>query len=263
MSFFARPDSPPPRAPSPDVLPEPLPCHRHPRRVASQPKVRSPHHSPALPPGLHARTRTLQSARSADVLSIRSKSSDDSHSSVHSLTMRPVKTRTTLGVYDSPSPRSTPSTSPSPTPSPASSSRNSPDFTRRHRRTLSVVVPHPGSLSPNTTTDSLLPPVPSVPAAYTYTGPKHIICPKPMSFTPIYLPDIEELSHPPPVAPPRTTVRVNAVEQKSPTGTTASKTPSPPLPPLEKHRSMGIACLKFFGRGMRKQQQQPVSVPVV
>ena len=64
MSIFVRPDSPPPRQPSPDITPTPLPYPHHPRRVASQPKFRPV--SPARPPGLQLPTRTVQPARSYD-----------------------------------------------------------------------------------------------------------------------------------------------------------------------------------------------------
>lgn len=64
MSIFVRPDSPPPRQPSPDIAPAPLPYPHHPRRVVSQPKIRAV--SPVLPPGLQFPTRTVQPARSYD-----------------------------------------------------------------------------------------------------------------------------------------------------------------------------------------------------
>ena len=67
MSIFVRPESPPPRQPSPDITPAPLPYPHHPRRVASQPKIRVCSPSPSRPPGLQSPpTRTLQSARSYD-----------------------------------------------------------------------------------------------------------------------------------------------------------------------------------------------------
>lgn len=64
MSIFVRPDSPPPRQPSPDIMPAALPYPHHPRRVVSQPKIRAV--SPARPPGLQLPTRTVQYARSYD-----------------------------------------------------------------------------------------------------------------------------------------------------------------------------------------------------
>jgi hypothetical protein len=66
MSTFSRPDSPPPRQPSPDIALAPLPYPRHPRRVVSQPKIRAV--SPARPPGLQLPARTVHYARSYDHL---------------------------------------------------------------------------------------------------------------------------------------------------------------------------------------------------
>ncbi|KDR83619.1 hypothetical protein GALMADRAFT_133048 [Galerina marginata CBS 339.88] len=231
MSIFVRPASPPPRQPSPDVLPAPLPYPRHPRRVPSQPKIRV--HSPALPPGLNARTKPLHSARSYDFMSTReTKFSDDGHASPHS--PRP-RTLSTLNA----SPASTPSSSPAP------SSRNSPDFTSRHRRTLSVALPYSSSPSPSPTVESEAPPVPPLP--YRYTGPQHIVCPKPMSLTsvatPILLSDIEAARHTAPVPTMPPILEPKGFEQKY------------TLPALEKHKSMGIACLKFFG--LRSPTRQP------
>ncbi|KIM46064.1 hypothetical protein M413DRAFT_441127 [Hebeloma cylindrosporum] len=175
MSIFVRPDSPPPRQPSPDIIPEPLPYPHHPRRIPSRPKIR------------------IHSARSYDFLSIKQETlSDDGHCSLRSA--RP-RTRSNLNV----SPVTTPSSSPAP----------------------SSTYSHP----------------PSVP--YHYTGPKHIICPKPVSCIPITLP---ELTHPSPVLP-------------GPPVPIMDKKPTPP--PLQKPKSMGIACLKFFG--IRTSPSQPQS----
>jgi hypothetical protein len=73
MSIFVRPDSPPPRQPSPDIPHTPLPYPHHPRRVTSQPKFRAV--SPARPPGLQVPSRTIQPTRSHDHL--RNVHSDD------------------------------------------------------------------------------------------------------------------------------------------------------------------------------------------
>jgi hypothetical protein len=195
MSIFVRPDSPPPRQPSPDILPEPLPYPHHPRRIPFQPKVR------------------IHSARSYDFLNTKpTKHSDDGHCSLRSA--RP-RTRSNLNV----SPVTTPSSSPAP------SSRNSQEFSQR---TLSIpyAFPHP-SPSPSPVLGA-----PTVP--YRYTGPKHIICPKPVACTPIILPEL--------IAPTPAVLAPPILEKK-------------PLPPLEKHKSMGIACLKFFG--IRTPPRQP------
>ena len=66
MSIFVRPDSPPPRQPSPDIPTAPLPYPHHPRRTVSHPKIRA--ESPTHPPGLQVPTRTVQYARSYDHL---------------------------------------------------------------------------------------------------------------------------------------------------------------------------------------------------
>ncbi|KAF8974433.1 hypothetical protein BDZ97DRAFT_1911615 [Flammula alnicola] len=227
MSIFVRPDSPPPRQPSPDILPTPLPYPHHPRRVPSQPKIRV--HSPTVPPGLHTRTQTLHSPRSCDFFTNKAENSDDGHSSLDTTRKRTRSTVTSTLAGSSLT--STPSTSRSP------SLRNSPDFAPHHRRTLSVAFPSqsPPS-SPSPAPSDSAPPVPSVP--YRYTGPKHIVSPKPVACTPIVLPEVDEhrsdVYYPPP---------------------TLERKPTPVLPALEKHKSMGIACLKFFG--IRTPSRQP------
>jgi hypothetical protein len=181
MSIFVRPDSPPPRQPSPDILPEPLPYPHHPRRIPSRPKIR------------------IHSARSYDFLNIKQESlSDDGHCSLRST--RP-RTRSNLNV----SPVTTPSSSPAP--------------------------PSAFSYSPSA------PPVP-----YRYTGPKHIICPKPVSCTPITLPELNPSTN-------------SSLALPAPPGPVTEKKPT--LPPLQKPKSMGIACLKFFG--IRTSPSQPQS----
>jgi hypothetical protein len=180
MSIFVRPDSPPPRQPSPDILPEPLPYPHHPRRIPSRPKIR------------------VHSARSYDFLSIKQESlSDDGHCSLRSA--RP-RIRSNLNV----SPVTTPSSSPAP----------------------SLTFSH----SPS--------------APYRYTGPKHIICPKPVSCTPITIPELDLSANSSPTLP-----------LPAPPSPVAEKKPT--LPPLQKPKSMGIACLKFFG--IRTSPNQPQS----
>ena len=75
MSIFVRPDSPPPRQPSPEIPHAPLPYPHHPRRAISQPKIKPV--SPARPPGLQLPVRTVQSARSYDQIPS-ARSADDS-----------------------------------------------------------------------------------------------------------------------------------------------------------------------------------------
>jgi hypothetical protein len=69
MSIFVRPDSPPPRQPSPDIPPAPLPYPHHPRRAVSQPKIKV--YSPSRPPGLQSPTKTIKPVRSYDQNSLR------------------------------------------------------------------------------------------------------------------------------------------------------------------------------------------------
>lgn len=194
-----RPDSPPPRQPSPDILPTPLPYPRHPRRIHSQPKIKL-QASPALPPGLRPKP-----ARSYDFL--RTDTHDDARSSLYS-----------ARKHTQSSTASTPSSSRAP-------SVKNVHFAPTHRRTLSIAFPSPPS------TPSPAPSEHSLTVPYRYTGPRHIVCPQPVSGVPIVLPDLDlprsEVRFPP-AAPPEDTV-----------------TQAPPA--LERHKSMGIACLKFFG----------------
>lgn len=248
-SIFVRPDSPPPRQPSPDFFPAPLPYPHHPRRIASHPKIRV--HTPTIPPGLHGRTKTLQSARSCDVLSSRLAESRDPQSS---------STR---------SPKLTVSSMSSPRSSPASSARNSPDFVPHHRRTLSVAFATPESsrsASPTATAVEhhiqQVPPVPSVP--YRYTGPQHIICPtpvalnKPIIFTQRNSADatVEEIHFQVPV-PSTPSPPLSDEKPKTRSSVESEGAAAAPVPPLEKHKSMGIACLKFFGIRSNSARQSP------
>ncbi|KAF9476479.1 hypothetical protein BDN70DRAFT_167387 [Pholiota conissans] len=237
MSLFVRPDSPPPRQPSPDILPVPLPYPHHPRRIASQPKIRVHSPGPLVPPGLQGRNKTLYTARSCDFPQVempREKSpfSDDGHSSIQSARERTHSTATpTLTVSSVPN---TPSSSRPP------SVKSSLEFAPRHRRTMSVAFPNPPA-SPSLAQNERSLSVPEVP--YRYTGPRRIVLPQPVSTTPvIMLPDIDQ---------PGSEVRF-------PPRTTTEK---PRLPPLEKHKSMGVACLKFFG--IRSASRRPPNDRVV
>jgi len=248
-SFYARPDSPPPRQPSPDILPPSLP--HPPRRISSQPRI---HVQP--PPGLagHERTKTLHSARSYDFLSPRTRPStfpeDDERRSLRS-GRRPSRSNLTVSPVSSP--RS----------SPSSSVRSTPDFVPRHRRNPSVAFnlsSASSSPSPNffkhsdTHLQAQAPPAVVSLTPYRYTGPQHIICPKPVSLTTptIIIPDIVDVDVTPrvqqfepetqPDMPHPISIPTQMREFKA-----SSYKPDPVLPPLEKHKSMGIACLKFFG----------------
>ncbi|KAF9534199.1 hypothetical protein CPB83DRAFT_889202 [Crepidotus variabilis] len=218
MAQFQRPESPPPRQPSPDITLEALP---HPRRVASQPKIRV--HTPTI----RGSNRTLHSMRSVDFLrdghrTPVSTTSEDGHS-IASLPSPRQRTRSSYLSPSSPSP-SSPSSSPSP---------------RNHRRTLSVAIPSP-SPSPTPTMVQPLPPVPSVPAIY--KGQSTIICPQPVSYKPYML-----------------TPTDSEVTARSPPSASPSLLSVKGLPPLEKHKNMGVACLRFF----RIKAKSPSSVTAV
>ena len=193
-----RPDSPPPRQPSPDILPAPLPYPRHPRRIHSQPKIKI-HPSPALPPGLRPKP-----ARSYDFLR-----TDTDNSSAR---------KQTQSILAPSSTQSTPCSSRAP-------SVKNVHFAPTHRRTLSVAFPSPPS------TPSPAPSEHSLTVPYRYTGPRHIVSPQPVSAVPIVLPDLDL---------PRSGVRFPPAALPEDTVTQAP-------PALERHKSMGMACLKFFG----------------
>ena len=177
MSIFVRPASPPPRQPSPDIMPAPLPYPHHPRRVVSQPKIKVV--SPSRPPGLSP-TRTVQPARSYDHM--RKTHNDDNRLS-RSRTSSSLKTQ-----------------QPS----------RGPELNPQHMSTLTVHV-HPVANTPTTTA----------------SGSKRILRPYPNSFDSLYLPQIDEI------------VGANAIPQRKPSSKSV-------LPPLEKHKSLGMACFRFF-----------------
>lgn len=323
---LSRPDSPPPRQPTPELQPSPLPCPHIARRVASQPKIRINNtllHARSPKPtrshdGLltrHSRTPSVGAQRpSASTYPRPQRIVDDdcqSTSSVPSVTER-RRARSTFGSTPSTSPtpsvhsRNSGGSPPLPISGPLPQSASAADhFMPHHRRTLSVA--HSGrrsvrsraspSASPSPVLTVPLPPSPggsaaSLPAPYRYTGPQpiiptavqHIICPKPKS-APIDLAQlqaqVQPLSRPRPTstqsAPvPFPQIQVSAWEARdesylSPPQSHFSHSASssvnssfsnskqatltvPPaapvgvtVPPLERHKGMGIACLKFFG----------------
>jgi len=215
MASFIRPDSPPPRQPSPDILPTPLP---HPRRAPSQPRIRvqSPH-------GLR---RNIHAVRSMDLANERGKfafeDGDNFNSPVSRARQRTTSTHTS---------RSSPRCSPSPC------NRDYLPGSESHKRTLSVAIPSPVP-SPTPTMVSSWPPAPSVkPSPYVTNG---IACPKPVSLKPIVFDQPDGLG---------------ITERSSPGLHQKSSRSSLKVPPLEKHRNMGIACLRFFG--IKPQSKQP------
>ena len=179
MSIFVRPDSPPPRQPSPDFMPAPLPYPHHPRRVLSQPKIRAV--SPARPPGLQFPTRTVQYARSYD--QITSAHSDDSLLTPRKRAPPALRMQQPFG----------------------------PELNPRHMSTLTVTAVHRRASVPVASP----PPPPS--------GPKRTLRPHPNSFDSLYLPEMHSSS---------------ISQRKSPSKSL--------LPSLKKHKSLSMACLRFF-----------------
>jgi len=206
MSIFTRPDSPPPRQPSPDILPTPLP---HPRHFSSQPKIRV-----QLP---HI-TRSLHSMRSMDFTNEGGRIvSEDGHDS---RSMPRTRKRTRSTFTSSSTPRSSPSPCPSATdclPDPVT-----------HNRTLSVAIPSP-SPSPTPTMVCSAPPLPSSKLSAVASS-NNIVCPRPVSLRPILFDQVDGLD-----------VQTAGFQRKS------SKSNSKRVPPLEKHKNVGLACLRFFG----------------
>jgi hypothetical protein len=178
MSIFVRPDSPPPRQPSPDITPAPLPYPHHPRRVASQPKIRVV--SPSRPPGLQSPIRTIQPVRSYDHMS---KTHNDDSGFLTPRTRTSPKSR-----IQQPS--------------------RAPELTPPHMSTLTVHV---------------CPVANSSPAA---SSSKRTLRSHPNSFESLYLPQIDEMG-------------ASAIPHCKAPSTSV-------LPPLDKHKSLGMACLRFF-----------------
>ncbi|TEB35627.1 hypothetical protein FA13DRAFT_1362074 [Coprinellus micaceus] len=188
MSYFDRPDSPPPRAPSPEQVHTPLPSpHLRAQRRKQQHQRAS---SPLAPPGL-APPRTLLQSRSFDQIN-----RDPNH---HTLKRR---TRSNLEQPNEPAPNSS--------------------SAFHHRRTTSVST-HPcsppltpGSSSRSSRVSSPVPPVPPLPdsARSSPLFKPHLR----NQVTPIYLPELNDLS---PVAqrstlsiPPTTPVSAPATTEK-------------------------------------------------
>lgn len=231
MSIFARPDSPPPRQPSPDFLPAPLPSpHLRGRLRHSSSKQSFPSYSPPVPPGLNPAPRshkTIPSMRSYDHINGRNRTGEE---------YERKRTRSTLTA----SPPTTPRSLPIP-----SSSRASEE--RPHRRCLSSAIPY-RSPPPSPTISLAPPPVPPIPA-FVLTPPADMKTRSrslhPMSLTPIRLPELDNL---PPLSEP--TYR----SQKQ-------SRPQPPTPSPEKPKS-GMTCLKFFSLRNSRQKSNRAAVDV-
>jgi len=218
MSIFIRPDSPPPRMPSPDIIPEPLsspPIHSR-SRTTSRRCLRLPLQSQTapIPPcliGSPLLDKTLLSTRSCDHL--REKANPGQWADGEAF-----GPRGTLNVSPPTTPRSLP------LPSPTDGSSN---FRRGHRRTLSFAIPY-RSPPPSPTIASRPPPVPPIPAfVLSPTDKKPILHTQPTRLIPIYLPEPEAIS-------PISEVSISPRKQNR----------SIPAPRREK--STGMTCLKFF-----------------
>ena len=198
MSIFVRPDSPPPRQPSPDITPAPLPYPHHPRRVASQPKIRAVTVSPARPPGLQLPTRTVHSARSYDHIT-------SAHNDDNSLLTPRKRTPPSLRLQQP----------------------FGPELNSRHMSTLTVTAVHRrSSVHVCPVANPPLPP----------SGPKRTLRPHPNSFDSLYLPEMD----------------ASAIPQRKPPSKSV-------LPALKKHKSLSMACLRFFRIRNSSQSQKPVT----
>ncbi|KAJ7684040.1 hypothetical protein B0H17DRAFT_1073366 [Mycena rosella] len=185
MSFLSsRPESPPPRSPSPDVVLAPLPA----------PPVRRRTHS--------ARPPRLSLTASADPKAERSMHLQKTLASMRScgdLRQNPPTKSAPRSVLSAP-----------PTPrSFAPSSPSSPGFRRTHRRTLSFAVPY-RSPPASPTLSSPPPPVPPIPEfVLSPTDKKPVLhSPAPTRVDHIYLPEWEQFTVAPDVTPrkPRTSM---------------------------------------------------------
>jgi len=164
MSIFTRPDSPPPRQPSPQFIPTPLPSpHIHARLRKSSSKQSLP--PTTTPPGLHSfptTNRLVHPVRSYDhLVTRRSPASTSSH-----LTPSPPRS---LQIHSAPL---------------------AADI-RPHRRCISHSTPY-RSPPPSPTMASLPPPVPPIPAFVLEGKPSHTS--QRASVTPIHLDSISPLS---------------------------------------------------------------------
>lgn len=222
MSFF-RPDSPPPRQPSPDILPAPLP---HPRHQTSHPRIR------VDSPRSHG--RFLRAMHSMDLTSERATMARGPGGGPAWTNQRTQSTHTSSST---PTPRSSPGISPCPSPT---SHAPSPVG---YKRALSVSIPSPAP-SPTPTMVSLFPP-PSKSGACASNG---IACPQPVSLKRIVFEQTEGLG----VTDRRPTTHL----LEKPSQSSLRSLP----PPLDKPKNVGIACLRFFGiKSNPKQESSDVA----
>ncbi|PPR07193.1 hypothetical protein CVT26_012627 [Gymnopilus dilepis] len=209
MSIFVRPESPPPRQPSPDIFLTPLP-YPHPRRVHSQPRLGQD--SPVSPPGLATSARTMHSSRSFDGFSSHTTPPDDEQC-VLTVLRRPQTSSPFSDVSGTNSPHSL---------SPSSNSKThvpSPPQT-------SVLHSHPARPKPSDASPS---------------WPHAILDSKPLSKTTVL-------------------VRESDFGENRETPAASILEPKQSLPALEKHKSMGMACLRFFRfSGWQRQHRTAVA----
>ncbi|KAF8663477.1 hypothetical protein AX16_001045 [Volvariella volvacea WC 439] len=218
MSLFVRPDSPPPRQPSPDFVPAPLPSPYTRLRVRTSSQQQSSCSDssgpPALPPGLGipAQGKRLLVARSCDHIGERAKAwredADYSEKRLHSgpaLSPQATNRSSLLRSY---------------------SSKASRGARHEHRYTMLPAPPYsplpgPTNHSPPTTThvDVDSSPFPTKPA------------PRPQQSQASSIRFPTTLPH-----------------KKSDSCLLLRKQDKAPSIPPEKHRSLGMACLRFFLR---------------
>jgi hypothetical protein len=170
MSIFTRPDSPPPRQPSPEFVPAPLPSPHLQARLRKSSSKQSL--SPSVPPGLHpfpAPHNFVHSTRSYDHLNERLERRRISSSPVSSTMPRSISQNTI------------PSTS------------QSVDYSRPYRRYLSHGTTY-RSPPPSPTISSPPPPVPPIPAMATASKEVKPMPSQPMSVAPIRIPNFDNVS---------------------------------------------------------------------
>ncbi|KAJ7765011.1 hypothetical protein DFH07DRAFT_770274 [Mycena maculata] len=178
MSFInARPDSPPPRSPSPDVVLAPLPPPRR-RSARAHLSLEGNSPRPRLPLTLARIEKPLVSMRSCGDL----RQSQTPRSASRSVVSAP------------PTPRAI-----------APSSPSASTFRRTHKRTLSFAVPY-RSPPASPTFASPPPPVPPIPEFVLSPTDKkpvlHTVAPAPTRVTHIYLPEWEQFTVTPDFASP-------------------------------------------------------------
>ncbi|KAF7301797.1 hypothetical protein MIND_00745400 [Mycena indigotica] len=162
MFTTRRPDSPPPRSPSPEVVLSPLPP---PRRTNAQRPTRLSLQSSETRPTSLKPERRLTSMRSCGEL----RQPPTPRSSIRSVVSAP------------PTPRE-----------PASPTDSEASFRRTHKRTLSFAIPY-RSPPPSPAISSPIPPVPAIPDfVLSPTDKKPVLHPLPTRANEVYLPEWEQ-----------------------------------------------------------------------